>query len=138
MGLWTALFVHSKLRGNQPVHCRKEGPQGDGHTFFLKIAQKPALEIWAGFGFAQRSPDTALGHCDLTEEAKWASVLGPPGPACLRAGWAINGSGGIVKPLHNRPLYAISEQTFLWRARENLSEKVVFFFFAVPDDFGPA
>ena len=83
MGLWTALFVHSKLRGNQPVHCRKEGPQGDGHTFFLKIAQKPALEIWAGFGFAQRSPDTALGHCDLTEEAKWASVLGPPGPACL-------------------------------------------------------
>ena len=45
----------------------------------------------------------------------------------VRAGLAINESKGIVKRRHNRPLYAISEQTFLWRARENLSEKVVFF-----------
>ena len=50
------------------------------------------------------------------------------GPLCLRAGWAINGSRGIVKRRHNRSLYAISEQTFLWRAHENLPEKVVFIF----------
>ena len=46
----------------------------------------------------------------------------------LQAGLAMNESGGIVISRRNRPLYAISEQTFLWQARENLSEKVVFFF----------
>ena len=59
-------------------------------------------------------------------------------PARLQAGLALNDNGGFLISRRNRPLYAISEQTFLWRARENLSEKVVFFFFAVPDDFGPA
>jgi hypothetical protein len=46
----------------------------------------------------------------------------------MRAGLAINENGGIVRSRRNRPLYAVSEVTFLWRARENLPEKVVFFF----------
>jgi hypothetical protein len=49
-----------------------------------------------------------------------------------QAGLAINDNGGIVRFRRDRPLYAVSEVTFLWRARENLPEKVVFFFFAAP------
>ena len=60
----------------------------------------------------------------------------------VRAGLALNDNGGFLISRRNRPLYAISEQTFLWRARENLSEKVVFFFLLyrmildLPDSYG--
>ena len=43
----------------------------------------------------------------------------------LRAGLAINDSRVFVKRRHNRPLYAVFEVTFLWRARENLPEKSI-------------
>ena len=46
----------------------------------------------------------------------------------LRAGLAINDSRVFVKRRHNRPLYAIFEVTFLWRARENLPEKSILYF----------
>ena len=46
----------------------------------------------------------------------------------LRAGLALNDNGGFLISRRNRPLYAISEQTFLWQARENLPEKVLLHF----------
>jgi len=42
-----------------------------------------------------------------------------------RPGLAINDNRGIVRSRRNRPLYANSEVTFLWRAREKLPGKVV-------------
>ena len=64
--------------------------------------------------------------------------IGPMLLVIIRAGLAINVSGGFPVSRENRWLYGNSEVTFLWRARENLPGKVDFFLFAVPDDFGPA